>query len=258
VSLGVQSADIVGQIQAAERELVTQQAEVARARELARSEIVSIAKLQATETAVATTQARLAALRKAQGLQVRGGEGGTLTVRAPIEGTVAALDTAVGALVTQGAVLARILRAGPRWVDVDVPPNDPAGEGYEVQVGADWQPARLLTHGTVVDSSGAREDRIEVDAHSGLLPGAVVAVRVARESTRGIVLPETAVVPGVHQNTVYVETSPGVFAPRSVRLAARFGGHLRVADGVDPGEQVVTQGVMGLRGESARAELHQE
>lgn len=254
VSLGVQSADIVGQIQAAERELATQQAEAARARELARSEIVSTAKLQAAETTVATTQARLSALRKAQGLQARGGEGGALTLRAPIEGTVAALDTTVGALVSQGAVLARILRTGPRWVDVDVPPTDPAGEGYEVQVGTDWQPARAITRGTIVDSSGTRNDRVEVDA-SGLLPGEVVAVRVARESTRGIVLPETAVVPGVRRDTVYVETSPGVFTPRPVRLAAQFGGHLRLTKGVEPGEQVVIQGVMGLRGETARAQL---
>ena len=255
VSLGVQSADIVGQIQATERELETQRAEAARARDLARSEIVSTAKLQAAETAVATTQARLSALRKAQGLQVRGGEGGALTLQAPIDGTVAALETTVGAHVAQGAVLARILRVGPRWIDVDVPPNDPDGEAYEVQVGTDWQPARLLARGTVVDSSGTREDRIEVDAHSELLPGAVVLVRVARGSTRGVVLPETAVVPGVRQGTVYVETSPGVFTPRSVRIAAQLGGHLRLAKGVEPGEQVVTQGVMGLRGETARAEL---
>jgi hypothetical protein len=71
------------------------------------------------------------------------------------------------------------------------------------------------------------------------------------------VLPESAVVPGVHQDTVYVETSPGVFAARTVRLAARFGHHVRIADGVAPGEQVVTQGVMGLRGETARADLRQ-
>ena len=66
---------------------------------------------------------------------------------------------------------------------------------------------------------------------------------------------ESAVVPGVGADLVYVETGDGTFAAHSVRIGARFGGRARVSSGLSPGDKVVVQGAMGLRGESLRGEL---
>ena len=49
--------------------------------------------------------------------------------------------------------------------------------------------------------------------------------------------------------------SPGVFAARAVRVAARYGGKMRLASGLTPGDRVVTQGAMALQGERMRAQL---
>lgn len=256
VSLGIQGADLAGQIKTSIDELALREVEAARARDLAASSIVSKAKLQEAETAVATTKARLEALRRAKGVQA-GGESASVALRAPVAGTLVALNANVGAIVQPGDVLARILRAGPRWVDLALPPDDPAGLAYEVQAGDAWIAARLLARGALVEGDGARHDRIEVPAEqaAALLPGSTVAVRVARDAGHGVLTSASSIVPGVGSDLVYVETSHGVFAARAVHVAARFDGKVRMSDGLRSGELIVTRGAMALRGEAMRAQL---
>ncbi len=256
VSLGVQGAEIEGQIESAARELAARQAEAARDRELAKDQIVSAERLQRAETAVATTRARLDALRRARGLQARG-EGGAIALRAPVAGTVVALDAPVGAVVRAGDTLARILRPGPRWVDVAVPPDDLVGTRYEVQVASSFVPARLVSRGAVVEEDGARHDRLELGAEHAarVLPGSTVVVRVAVGPAQGVIVPESALVPGVGEDRVWVAAGDGAFSARAVKVAARFGGQARIAAGLRPGERVVARGAMALRGEEMRRVL---
>lgn len=253
VSLGLHGADLLGQIEATRAELVKLDAEADRARDLAGYGAASTAKLQEALTAVATAKARLHALEQGRGLQARGESAGVL-LRAPVAGIVVTLEAAVGAVVQPGQVLARILQPAPRWIDVSVPPEEPAGQRYEVAVGSSWQPAPLLSRGAVVEQDGTRHDRLEMNA-AGLLPGATVAVRVGMRSIRGVVLPESALVPGVGNDLAYVETTPGTFEARPVRVAARLDGLARLASGVRVGEKVVVQGAMALRGENLRSVL---
>ena len=256
ISVNVKGAELSGQIEGAQRELATQQAALERARELAKSKIVSEAKLQEAETAVAMTRARLEALRRASSVQSTG-EGSPITLRAPAAGTVVTLNASVGAVVQQGELLVRILKPGPRWVDVSIAPSELVGERYEVAVGSTWIAARLSAAGAVTEDDGTRHDRLQIDAPAAaqLVPGQTVSVRVARGAPRGIVLPEAALVPGVQTDLVFVETTPGTYAPRLVRIATRFGGQVRLASGVQAGEKVVIRGAMSLQGESRRSEL---
>lgn len=255
VSARVQSAELEGQTAAAQQELSVQVAELARVRELEKDKIVSTAKLQEAEAAVAGTRARLAALKTARGVQ-GGGAGGPIVLAAPVAGTVVVLDAPLGAMVGPGDVVARILEAGPMWIDVAVSPDEPAGDRYEVDVGATWAPAHLISRGAVVEADGTRSDRLEIEARAGyLLPGATVSVRVAHGGPIGVIVPERALVPAGGVELVYVETSAGVFAPRLVQVAARFGGQVRLSAGLRVGDRVVVTGAMSLRGESLRAEL---
>lgn len=256
ISVNVKGAEIKGQTEATGRELATQQAALERARELAKSKIVSEAKLQEAETAVAITRARLEALKRASNVQ-SAGEGAPITLRAPTAGTVVTLNASVGAVVQQGDLLVRVLKPGPRWIDVSVAPSEPIGERYEVAIGATWAPARLSAAGAVTEADGTRHDRLQIDAPAAaqLVPGQTVSVRVARGTSYGIVLPEAALVPGLQTDLVFIETTAGTYAPRPIRVAARFGGQVRLAAGVQAAEKVVVRGAMSLRGESRRSEL---
>lgn len=256
ISMDVQGAQFQGQIEATARELATREAEAVRARELARGAIVSAERLQQAELAVATTRARLQGLERSRGAQTQG-EHAAVALRAPAGGALVALDASLGALVHAGDVVARILRPGPRWVDVATSADDPTGDGYEVAAGPAWVPAHLLARGAVVEDDGTRRDRLVVEATEAvpLLPGATVPVRVARGAPRGTVVLEAALVPDVGGDVVYVEVRPNLFAVRAVEVAARFRGRARLAAGLRAGERVVTVGAMALRGESLRGAL---
>ncbi|HET9598492.1 MAG TPA: HlyD family efflux transporter periplasmic adaptor subunit [Anaeromyxobacteraceae bacterium] len=256
ISVAVRGAELRGQIDAARRELAAQEAALERTRGLAGARIVSDARLQEVETSAATTRARLDALERAARVQ-REGEGTPITLRAPAAGTVATVNASVGAVVQQGDLLVRLLRSGPRWVDVAVAPSEQPGQRYEVAAGDGWVPARLVAPGAMAEADGSRHDRLQVDdpAAGRLVAGQTVAVRVARGEARGVVLPEGAVVPGVETDLVFVEAGPGTYSPRPVRVAARLGGKVRLAAGVRAGEGVVVRGAMSLQGESRRREL---
>ena len=252
----VQAAQLGPQLDTARAELRARQSELARDRELAKSGIVSAEKLQLSETAVASATGNVEALTRARSVQSTG-EGRAITVSAPVAGTLVSVNVNVGGVAQAGDVLARILKPGPRWVDVAVPPDDPSGEAYEILAGKDEVAARVVSQGAIVEDDGTRHDRLEVDAaHAArLVPGQFVRVRVASGATRGIVIPESAIVPGFPSDVVFVETSAGTYAPRPVRVGARFGGKVRTLDGLMAGEKVVTRGAMSLHGELLRGDL---
>lgn len=255
IAVGTQAAQRQGDIEAAQRELTKAEADAERARALS-PQVVSAAQLQQAETAAATARARLEGL---QGARVAETTARTqaVPVTAPIGGTVADLTATVGSLVNRGDVLARLVKSGALWVDLSVPPDDPIGDRYELVTTTGFMPASLLSRGRLTDAAGTRMDRLAVAnaAVSTLSPGASVSVRVGHGATRGIVIPESAIVPGVESDIVFVETSPGIFGSRSVRVDARFGGQVRIASGLEPGERVVVRGGMALQGELVRAQL---
>lgn len=255
VALGVQGADLQGQIEVARRDLVQREAARDRSAALAASGLASAAVREEAELAASSARARLDALERARAINRRG-DGAALTLRAPADGAVVSLEAQVGALVREGEVVARIRRSAALWVDVAMQPDEPVGEGYEIVVAGARVKAHLLARGAVVGDDGARQDRLELDAElPALLPGATVAVQVARELVTGIVVPEAALVAGAQGDLVYLEIAPGSFAPRAVQIAARSGGRARLASGLRPRERVVVQGAMSLRGESIRADL---
>lgn len=258
VTLGTEAAQRQGEIEATERDLAKAEADLTRARALAPN-VISAAQLQQAETTAATLRARLEALRQARAVQAQT-QTAPVDVSAPLGGTVVSLTTSVGSLVQRGEALARILRPGSLWVDIAVAPDEPIGDRYEVLTATEALPAQLLSRGGFTAPDGTRHDRLEVKAPmaSLLTPGASVSVRIGRGATRGVVVPESALVPGVETDTVFVETDLGVFVARAVRAAARFGGRVRLAAGLKPGERIAVQGAMGLQGELVRAQLQPE
>jgi RND family efflux transporter MFP subunit len=255
VTLGVQAADIEGQIAQLEKEVRAKDAEAARTRELGRERIVSVARQQTAAANAASAHARLDALRREREAQ-RQNATQVATVRAPMGGTLAEFRIATGSVVHQGDVLARIVRPGERFIDLPVGANEPAGHGYSVLAVGTWIPARLAARGAMIDADGFRHDRIVVpSAPVSLLPGAAVSVRVSRGAARGLVVPDSAIIPTSRGDLVYVQKTPDTFQQRVVHVAERAEAYARVDQGLAPGEVVVVRGVMGLYGESVRSAL---
>jgi RND family efflux transporter MFP subunit len=256
ITVGTDAAVRQGDIEAAQGELDKAESDATRARALS-PQVISAAQLQQAETAVATARAKLQGLQAARTAETTA-RTQDVAVASPIGGVVAELTVNVGALVNRGDVLARIVRPGPVWIDVAVPPDEPIGDRYEVMTTARTIAARLLTRGRITDAGGTRVDRLVVDAAgaTALTPGSTVAVQIGTGTMRGVILPESAIVPGVERDSVFVEAPRGIFVQRPVQIAARFGGQVRLGSGLKPGEIVVLRGGMALLGELVRGELH--
>ncbi len=253
-SIGVQTAEIAAQVTQAQQELTLRESEVVRAKDLARDGIVSQAKLAEAEAAAATARARLQAARQGRQAQA-GATGRALTLTSPAEGTLVALDAVPGGSVQAGQAVARVLRAGSRRVDLAVTASDPVASAYEVEIADKWIQARLVSRGTTVADDGNRHDVLELELGGEPLLGATVAVRLAASPSKGLVVPQSAVLPSAGGEVVYVEEEHGKFEARVVRVAARFGGRVRLASGVKVGESVVVRGAAALRGEALRSSL---
>ena len=255
VALRVQTADYQSQIAGTREDLSLREAEARRARALAKDGLISAAELQETETTFAISRAKLEGLERANQAQDTAQQA-PVSVIAPGSGVLAELNASVGAAVASGELIARLVSAGPRWIDVAVAPEEAAGTAYEVQAGDRWVPAELQARGTVVRSDGMRLDRLEVAQRDALalLPGASVAVRVATTAAVGPVVPESAIVPAPGSDLVFLTSSAGLFTPCRISVIARFGGFARV-EGLRSDEQVVVRGAMALRGEQLRTGL---
>ena len=252
VALASAAAELTGQLRSAEEELTLRLATLERARALSTTAVVSPQAVQEAETTVETTQAQVDALRRATSIRARGGR--TLTLLAPRAGALVAIEAVVGAVVQPGEVLARVIATGSRFVDVEVPTSESTGAAYEIDLGERWAPATLIARGGTALGL-VRHDRLLIDWTVELTPGAEVSVRVADSSVVGPVVPEAALVPLADGEAVYVERDPGTYEVRPVRVAARFGGRARIAEGLRATERVVTVGAMALSGQALRALL---
>ncbi len=256
VTLASQRAALEGQIASARSELSSQETEQSRGRRLQAEGLASAQELLRLETNVATNRARLEGLKTAR-LAYDRGESMRIGLKSPVTGRLVFLETAVSLTLPAGRTVARILQPGPRWIDVSAPFREPSGARYEVEGITGWLAGNLLTRGAVVAEDGLRRDRVElVEKTAGeLLPGATVTVRVLGAPAHGVLVPESGMTTTPSGAVVYVRVSPGVYAPRSVKIGARADGKVVAVDGVKAGEAIVVRGTAGLRGETIRAEL---
>lgn len=93
--------------------------------------------------------------------------------------------------------------------------------------------------------------RIEL-ANPGLAlrPGMYVDVATELGSRSGTVVPDSAVIDSGLRQIAFVETGPGAFEPREVRVGLRADGKALLLSGVSPGERVATRANFLLDSES--------
>ncbi|MCB9473132.1 MAG: efflux RND transporter periplasmic adaptor subunit [Candidatus Delongbacteria bacterium] len=99
--------------------------------------------------------------------------------------------------------------------------------------------SRTLTVRSTLDNPGLK-----------LKPGMFVDVIATVDERRGLLIPDSAILDTGLRQLVYVETSPGRFAPREIQRGQRAGGQSLVLSGLAEGEQVAIAGNFLLDSES--------
>ncbi len=204
---------------------------------------------------VAAARERMRAMSIPEGL-IRESEGtGTAQARfkltAPLSGVVAELGVREGAQVAPGMTLFRIAGLEKVWAVAEVPEAHAVrlvrGQKVRAVLQADASQAfdgelkEILPQ--VSASTRTLQARFEVDNQAGkLVPGMLLRLQVAGESTSRLVVPAEAVIRTGTRAVAIVRTGSGSFEPRELKLGVDLGDQVEVLAGLHEGEVLVTSG----------------
>jgi RND family efflux transporter MFP subunit len=240
---GAALAEAQGQLRAAE-------AEYDRASRLVAAEAAPQRRLLDAE--VARDRARQALAGLGGGL-----EAGRLMLRSPIGGIIADRHIVAGARVAAGQPLFTVVDPSVVWVRARVPAGSVgairpgAAASFRPEGATTWRPTgRRVTTAPLIDSVSRTLALVwEVGNPTGTIPigaTATVAVPLGGE-VLGVIVPASAIIEEDGIPVVYVQVSGESFTRRVVRLGARAGDRAVIADGVRPGERVVSGAAYQVR-----------
>jgi len=184
----------------------------------------------------------------------------TIAVPAPAAGTVVEKTAVEGMRYQPGETLFRIVDTSTMWVMAEVYEQDLAfvkvGDTVRVVVNA-W-PDRVIDgkvafiYPTVGRESRTAQLRIEVTNPDGRLRADMAATVEIDTPVPGsrMAIPESALIDTGRRQVVLVERGEGRYEPRPVKVGARVPGWVQIAEGLKPGERVVTQATFLIDAES--------
>ncbi len=178
------------------------------------------------------------------------------TITAPIDGIVGLRTVSVGSYLTPGQTVVTLAKIDPIKVDFRVPELllERVAVGQKIRVQVDALPNRQFEGSVyaidpVVDVNGrAIRLRARIPNPDLLLkPGLFVRVNIVTDVRQdALVIPESAVVPDGNAKAVYVVENGKAKLSR-VKLGKRLPGRVEVAEGLAPGQRIVTTGQIRLR-----------
>jgi cobalt-zinc-cadmium efflux system membrane fusion protein len=117
---------------------------------------------------------------------------------------------------------------------------------------------RISNLGQAFDPTTRRlQVRIDIEHTEGILrPEMLATAEIAAGETRQAILIAPEAVQQVNgQDVVFVRRAADRFTPRPVRLGSEINGKVALAEGVNPGEEVVTQGSFLLKSQILKASM---
>lgn len=174
---------------------------------------------------------------------------------APFDGVIGLRHVSLGAVVAPGTRVATLLRLNPIKLDFSLPERYRERVRPGIQVGFRLTGINRIFEGEVY----AVEPRVDIATRSlslraraanpdgTLLPGGFASVEVLLdEIPNAIMIPTSAIVPGLNQRSVFVMID-GKAVPRLVETGQRFPHEIQILSGLKVGETVITSGLLALR-----------
>jgi len=183
----------------------------------------------------------------------------TIPLRSPISGVVLDVGTAPGELqrsLDNATAIATIADINSVWILGDLYPRDVESikVGAPVDITVTGYPDEVF-HGTIDNISDAVDPtsltlKVRVvlsNPHHLFKPQMYATISVTNHKGMAIVVPSTAVIQNGKQAFVFVETSPGKYARRTVTLGATHENSDEIVQGLQDGDKIVSSGAELLR-----------
>jgi len=218
--------------------------------------LIAESRLQATRAAAG--QAAAQASERQQGLAMAGvtpGKlGGPLALSSPIDGIVLEQGVQLGQRVDGSALIYRIAKLSPLWLEIQAPLAVASGlrEGMAVRIAGSEVSGKLIAVGRAVDpaSQTVLLRAVVGKGAETLIPGQVIEVEVASPNGTQQRLPAAALIREQGKTLVFVQTASSdkgsTFTERPVRVLSQ-GGDTVTVDGVTANERVAVKGLSGLK-----------
>jgi membrane fusion protein, heavy metal efflux system len=181
-----------------------------------------------------------------------------VVLRAPLAGKVLELSVVPGEFRNDtSASLMTIADLSTVWVTSQVPESYirfvQRGERVEISLvaypGETFEGRVSRIADTVDPQTRTVKVQAEMDNRTGRFrPEMYGSIHHVESTAKMTVVPFSAVFEDGARTVVFVERSPGVFEERNVSIGKRAGDVVRVMTGIKPGESVVVDGVMLLKG----------
>jgi membrane fusion protein (multidrug efflux system) len=247
VLLRLESSEPLADLAAARAALVDSDSQYRRAQELYRTRVVSESEIQqlearrdADEAAVNAAQARL----------------NHTVIRAPFAGVIGLRRVSVGSVVNPSTVITTLDDTSRIKLDFDVPevfiPRLEKGLTVTARSAA-WPDIAFRGEVASVDTRVDPVSRtVTVRAllpndDGRLRPGMFLTVTLLKDDVQALLVPEQAIVPERSDQFVFVVDADGRVSQRKVRTGRRRPGEVEIVDGLEAGEQVITEGTQKVR-----------
>ena len=151
--------------------------------------------------------------------------------------------------ITAGMPLFTIADLSQVWVLADLYQSEMAmtAPGNSATVSASFLPGEVFrgrvdfVYPTMTEETRTVKVRLVIPNSKGLLkPGMFVRVSLAGKGKDALAIPRSAFIQTGERQIVFVEQSPGIYAPREVRTGVAGKDFLEVLAGLSEGETVVT------------------
>jgi RND family efflux transporter MFP subunit len=172
-----------------------------------------------------------------------------LMVYSPVNGIVSAKTAVQGNRVMPSDTLYNITDLSSIWVLADIYEiNVPFVKiGTPATISLSYDPSRVFKgrvsfiNPSVDEKSRTVKVRIELQNSSGLLkPDMYVDVVLGGQLSKGIAVPDSAVMGTGEREMVFIAKGDGLFEPREVKTGVKVRGFYEIKKGVEAGEAVVT------------------
>lgn len=175
-------------------------------------------------------------------------------IRAPFSGVAGLREISIGAIVQPQQAITTVQRLEPLKLEFTLPEHFigriRTGDSLRFSVAGQTDSRSAVVYATdPLVSQTSRSMRVRatcIGSANGLLPGSFAKIKIPMKHTRSLLVPAESVVPVLKGKQVYVVRN-GIADTTSVRTGVRNARSIQVLAGLNPGDSIVTSGILQLR-----------